>query len=88
LMEALALRRPVVATNVGGVAELVRDLETGRLVPPANPTSLADALQWTVEHGAEAALLARRGAERVADEFNAERSAATLETLFNAAISH
>ncbi|MDW8052862.1 MAG: glycosyltransferase family 4 protein, partial [Armatimonadota bacterium] len=34
----------VVATNVGGVAEVVRDGETGFLVPPSNPEALADAM--------------------------------------------
>ena len=41
---AYAYGRPVVATPVGAVAEVVRDGETGLLVPPENPQALADAL--------------------------------------------
>ena len=43
-VEAMACGRPVVACDVGGIAELVRSDETGLLVPPGNPAALADAL--------------------------------------------
>ncbi len=43
-MEALSLGKPVVATNVGGVAELIDDGHNGLLVRPARPELLADAL--------------------------------------------
>ena len=36
--------RPVVSTNVGGLPEVVRDGETGYLVPPGDPQALADAI--------------------------------------------
>ena len=45
LMEAMAIGVPVVATNVGGVAELVSDGETGRLVPAGRVDLIADALE-------------------------------------------
>lgn len=44
LIEALSMRRPVVATSVGGIPELVRDGENGRLVPSGDPVALADAI--------------------------------------------
>lgn len=44
IMEAMASGLPVIATDVGGNAELVRNGETGRLVPPADPGALAAAL--------------------------------------------
>jgi glycosyltransferase involved in cell wall biosynthesis len=42
--EAFALGRPVVASQFGGIPELVRDGENGLLVPPRDPSALADAL--------------------------------------------
>jgi glycosyltransferase involved in cell wall biosynthesis len=44
ILQALAVGTPVVATAAGGVPEIVRDGETGRLVPPADAAALADAV--------------------------------------------
>jgi glycosyltransferase involved in cell wall biosynthesis len=44
ILEAMAERRPVIATAVGGNPETIRDGETGCLVPPADPKSLATAI--------------------------------------------
>jgi glycosyltransferase involved in cell wall biosynthesis len=45
LLEAMALGRPCVATRVGGVADVARDLETALLVPPEQPEALAAAIR-------------------------------------------
>ena len=44
LVEAALLGKPVVATRVGGIPEVVRDGETGRLVAPEDPEALAEAI--------------------------------------------
>ncbi len=49
LVEAMYLARPVVATNVGGIPELISDGIEGLLVPPRDPASLAAALQRLAE---------------------------------------
>lgn len=48
MLESMAARVPVVATNVSGNRELVRDGENGRLVPPNDPSALAQAVQDTL----------------------------------------
>jgi len=45
VMTAFAYGKPVVATNVGGIAEIVEDGVTGSLVPPQDPARLAEAIQ-------------------------------------------
>jgi glycosyltransferase involved in cell wall biosynthesis len=44
VIESMALGKPVVAAELGGVPELVRDEETGFLVPPDDPVRMADAI--------------------------------------------
>lgn len=44
LLEACAVALPIIATDVGGNAEIVHDHRTGRIVPPNNPQALADAI--------------------------------------------
>jgi glycosyltransferase involved in cell wall biosynthesis len=59
--QALAVGTPVVGTTVGGTPELVRDGETGRIVPPADAPALAAAIAELLAAPARARELARRG---------------------------
>ena len=45
VIESLAAGKPVIATEVGGLPEVVRDGETGLIIPPASPDALAEALR-------------------------------------------
>ncbi len=49
-LEALACETPVIATNVGGVSEAVRDGENGLIIQPNNAKKLADALQYLLDN--------------------------------------
>jgi glycosyltransferase involved in cell wall biosynthesis len=55
VLEAFAYKTPVVATAVGGVPELVKDGETGWLVPPRDPHALAQAILDALSNPEEAA---------------------------------
>lgn len=50
ILEAMASGLPVIATDVGGNAELVIDGETGILVPAADPSAMVNAIQYYVDH--------------------------------------
>lgn len=81
LLEAMACGLPVVSTPVSGIPEVVRDGVEGRLVPPADPRALADALGTLV---GDAALRARLGAaarSTVVSRFGEDRNLARLATL-------
>ena len=63
--EAFFLKTPVVATNVGGVPELVQNNENGILVPPNEPLKLAEAVNMILENKELAHRLANNGYEFV-----------------------
>jgi glycosyltransferase involved in cell wall biosynthesis len=64
LMEAMAARRPVVATGVGGVAEIVADGLSGYVTPPGDAFALADRVQRLLLDPASAALMGAAGRAR------------------------
>ena len=76
VLDALALGIPVVATRTGGLPEIIRDGETGRLVAPASPEALADGIVDMLIHADSAGQMARRGSERVLQDFSIDAMAA------------
>jgi glycosyltransferase involved in cell wall biosynthesis len=70
VVEAMAMARAVVATTVGGVPEIVRDGETGVLVPPAAPAALAAAIRSLLDDPARAARLGAAGRTRAESRFS------------------
>ena len=73
VLEAMAAGLPVVASAVGGVPEVVRDGETGALVPPRDSAVLAEALGRIVADPALRDRLGEAGRQRVQSEFSLER---------------
>ncbi|HVY60846.1 MAG TPA: glycosyltransferase, partial [Planctomycetota bacterium] len=69
LIEAMACARPVVATAVGGVPEVVEDGVTGLLVPPAQPGRLADAVGRLLASPELRAAMGEAGRRRAAERF-------------------
>jgi len=69
-LEAMACERPVVASAVGGIKEVVVPEETGLLVPPADPKALADALNRVLRDRAMAKRMGLAGRKRVEDHFS------------------
>jgi len=69
ILEAMALSRPVVASNVGGIPEMVEDGVTGLLVPPRDAGALAAAIVRLLRDHPLADTLARAGHDLVHDRF-------------------
>ncbi len=69
VLEAFAAGLPVVSTATGDIAALVRDGETGLVVPPGDPTAVAKALTTLLEHQERALAMARR-ARRDVDAYS------------------
>ena len=82
LVEAMAGARPVVATNVGGIPELVEDEVTGLLVPPRDPARLAAAIARLLDDSILAARLGAAGRARVEERFSLSARVRALTELF------
>jgi glycosyltransferase involved in cell wall biosynthesis len=83
LLEALARGRPVVASAVGGVPEVVEDGVHGRLVPPGDVTALADALEACHRKPDAALRLGRAGARRVREHYTWDRVVEAFEAVYD-----
>lgn len=70
VLEAMATGLPVVATRVGGNPELVEEGVTGALVPPANPSALAEAIGQYAQDDQRRIAHGRAGRERVLQHFS------------------
>jgi glycosyltransferase involved in cell wall biosynthesis len=82
LVEAALRERPVVATNVGGIPEVVEDGVTGLLVPPRAPAEMSAAILRLLGDPALARRMGRAAAERARRQFDLGRCVAAHETLY------
>ena len=84
VLEAMAAGRPIVATDSGGVPEIVRDGEEALLVPPGDVERMADAIARLLADEGLAARLGRAAEERVRSEFPLWRHAARVREIYEA----
>jgi glycosyltransferase involved in cell wall biosynthesis len=83
VLEAMALSRPVVASRVGGIPEMIEDGVTGLLVPPLDPPALAAAIVRLLTDHPFADMLARAGHELVHERFCVELMVRSIEDLYD-----
>jgi glycosyltransferase involved in cell wall biosynthesis len=82
LLEAMALGTPCISTDVTGIPEAVRHMETGLVVPQHDPTALAAAIQNLLDDPRLRVALATGARRLVEDEFSIERNSMRLRELF------
>lgn len=83
VLEAMAMGKPVVATKVGGIPEVVLDGETGILVPPKSPDQMAQAIKRLISHEKLAVQFGAAGQRRMEQYFSADRMVQGLERLYH-----
>jgi glycosyltransferase involved in cell wall biosynthesis len=82
VLQAMAAGVPVVATDVDGTPEVVRDGVTGDLVPPADPVAAADRLVALARDPGRRARYAERAREVLKESFDVNRMVTELEELY------
>ncbi len=69
IMEAMTVGLPVIASNVGGIPDLVSHNETGMLVPPKNPKALAEAIRLLAQNRERRMTFGKRAGDIVRTKF-------------------
>ena len=82
LLEAMACARPVIASDIGGVSELVRDGEEGLLVPAGDAIALADAIGRLASNGTLRMRFAESGHRRVMSAFTIKHMADAVVAIY------
>jgi L-malate glycosyltransferase len=87
LIEAGAAALPCVSSDVGGASEIVKDGETGILIPPRNPEALATALQRLLDNPTMAQEMGKRAREVVLLRFTLSQQANALASLYETVVT-
>ena len=85
-LEAMERARPVIASAVGGLPEIVEDGTTGLVVPPGDAEALAEAIVALGGNLERAAALGAAGRERALSDFTPARSVLRIEELYSSAL--
>jgi glycosyltransferase involved in cell wall biosynthesis len=87
LLEAMAAELPVVATNVGGNGKVVKENETGFLIPSGDIEEFSKALKWTSLHREECRKMGKAGQARIAEHFSLNRTIDAYDSIFQRALN-
>ena len=82
ILEAMAASKPVIATKVGGIPEMVRDGETGILVPPEDADALAGSMLTLLKNKNRARQMGLAGRRCVEDHFDVEVMVQNTEAVY------
>lgn len=87
MMEAMAMRKPIITTTVGSIPEVVRDEENGILSKPADPDGLKNALYRLAEDKTLRGRMGEKGREIVEKKFDSRTNIKKIERLFSSVLA-
>jgi glycosyltransferase involved in cell wall biosynthesis len=87
LAEAMAMRIPVIATNVGGQNEIVKDGISGLLIPPNNQKALAHAIELIIENKTFAMKLGENGRFMIEQRFSQQQHVSQIQKVYDKLIN-
>lgn len=83
VIEAMAAGKPVVASKIAPLTEIIREGETGLLVSRDDPRAIANAVAWLFTHPEQAQEMGKHGQERVYNHFSAGKMAEKTRLLYD-----
>lgn len=83
VFEYMIAAMPAIASKHGESARFVLEAEAGIVVDPLNPTEIADAIRWILDHPEEAAEMGKRGRQLILSKYNWEEESKKLVNLYN-----
>jgi glycosyltransferase involved in cell wall biosynthesis len=87
ILEAMAMERPVVASRVGGIPDLIEQDVNGLLVRPGDVKELADALEKLLNDKRLARKMGREGRKRIKEQFSAHVMVQSIEKVYRELLS-
>lgn len=87
VIEAMTMGRPVIASRIGGLSDIVVDGETGFLVPPGDHSALRDAIQRIIDHPALRERMGQKARRRAAN-FRASAIVPEVEEVYRKLLDH
>jgi len=81
-LEAMVSNLPIIATRTGGIPEIIENNKTGLLVPPENPTKLAEAIHQFIRSKPLRDKLAKKAFQTVEEKFDAKKMAKAYEKVY------
>ena len=88
LLEAMAVEKPVIATRVGGIPEIIEHKENGMLVEPNDVDELVAAILYMLNNKEEAKDMGKEGAKIISEKFRSEIAVDELERIYEGVISN
>ncbi|HWQ88824.1 MAG TPA: glycosyltransferase [Desulfitobacteriaceae bacterium] len=86
-VEGSACGCPIIASNVGGLPEVVIDQKTGLLIPPENVQELCTAMEFMIIHPEKRLLMGQNGRELVIEHYDFQRNVTQMEEVYNRSLN-
>ena len=86
VLEAMACGKPIIASRIGVLPELIKDKVTGLLFEPGNVNDLVEKIKWMINHKAEAIEMGKRARVEFEDKYTADKNYKLLMDIYQKAI--
>jgi glycosyltransferase involved in cell wall biosynthesis len=86
LLEAMACGRPVIATDIAGMAEDIENFRSGIIIPKESPEALAEAIGWCMEHTEELQMMGKFARALVEQRYDWKVIASNIENIYEGLI--